>query len=134
MLFHTQSHKVKRRNDGEQEAEDILCMAVPCVGGVLLFVVMQIIWKPMLLKKGLKNWRKIALQKRTAYMCSEAVWWRCHRSMVWDYLKVKDWKMMHIIGEQKPLLNRSKYHKVNLTYVFSKLCYYSFHKMFCNFL
>ncbi len=31
-------------------------------------------------------------------MCSEAVWWRCHRSMVSDYLKVQGWKVMHIMG------------------------------------
>ncbi len=34
-------------------------------------------------------------------MCSEAVWWRCHRSMVSDYLKVKGWMVLHIMGIQK---------------------------------
>ena len=33
-----------------------------------------------------------------AYMCSEAVWWSCHRALVSDYLKVKDWKVMHIMN------------------------------------
>ncbi len=42
-----------------------------------------------------------ALKQRTAYMCSEAVWWRCHRSMISDYLKVQDWKVMHIMGAGK---------------------------------
>jgi uncharacterized protein (DUF488 family) len=28
----------------------------------------------------------------TAYMCSEAVWWRCHRAMVSDYLKFNGWE------------------------------------------
>jgi uncharacterized protein (DUF488 family) len=49
-------------------------------------------------KKEIKELERIALKKRTAYMCSEAVWWRCHRSMVSDYLKVSGWKVMHIIG------------------------------------
>lgn len=40
----------------------------------------------------------IALKQRTAYMCSEAVWWHCHRSMVSDYLKVRGWKVMHLMG------------------------------------
>ncbi|MEO6682535.1 MAG: DUF488 domain-containing protein [Ginsengibacter sp.] len=44
---------------------------------------------------------KIALKKRVAYMCSEAVWWRCHRSMISDYLKVHGWKVMHIMGDGK---------------------------------
>ncbi|HQW12780.1 MAG TPA: DUF488 domain-containing protein [Saprospiraceae bacterium] len=41
---------------------------------------------------------KIALQQPTAYMCSEAVWWRCHRSMVSDFLMAKGWKVLHIMG------------------------------------
>ena len=40
----------------------------------------------------------IASKERTAYMCSEAVWWRCHRSLVSDYLKVNGWTVMHIMG------------------------------------
>ena len=27
-------------------------------------------------------------KERIAYMCSEALWWRCHRSLVSDYLKL----------------------------------------------
>jgi uncharacterized protein (DUF488 family) len=52
-------------------------------------------------KDGIKQLRKFALQKRTAYMCSEAVWWRCHRSMVSDYLKLDGWKVMHIMAMGK---------------------------------
>lgn len=40
-------------------------------------------------------------KQRTVYMCSEAVWWRCHRSLISDYLKLKDWKVMHIMAEGK---------------------------------
>jgi len=43
----------------------------------------------------------IVLKQPTAYMCSEAVWWRCHRSMVSDYLKAKGWIVMHITAENK---------------------------------
>jgi uncharacterized protein (DUF488 family) len=42
-----------------------------------------------------------ASQKSTAYMCSEVLWWRCHRSMISDYLKLKGWKVIHIIGKNK---------------------------------
>ena len=41
---------------------------------------------------------KYALQKPTAIMCSEAVWWRCHRSMVSDYFKAKGWEVLHIMA------------------------------------
>jgi uncharacterized protein (DUF488 family) len=49
-------------------------------------------------KEGIKELVKIAYKHRTAYMCSEAVWWRCHRSMISDYLKLRGWKVMHILG------------------------------------
>ena len=41
---------------------------------------------------------KLALEKPTAIMCSEAVWWRCHRSMVSDYFKAKGWEVRHIMA------------------------------------
>ena len=45
--------------------------------------------------------KHIALEKHTAYMCSEAVWWRCHRSMVSDYLQAKGWIVLHIMATGK---------------------------------
>lgn len=38
----------------------------------------------------------IAAEHPTAYMCAEAVWWRCHRALVSDYLKAKGWNVQHI--------------------------------------
>jgi uncharacterized protein (DUF488 family) len=52
-------------------------------------------------KEGIEELEKIALERRTAFMCSEAVWWRCHRSMVSDYLKANGWTVMHIMGVDK---------------------------------
>jgi len=52
-------------------------------------------------KDGIEELEKLALERRTAFMCSEAVWWRCHRSMVSDYLKAKGWTVMHIMGVDK---------------------------------
>lgn len=43
----------------------------------------------------------LALKQPTAYMCSEAVWWRCHRALVSDYLKAKGWTVLHIMAEGK---------------------------------
>lgn len=39
----------------------------------------------------------IAVRQTTVYMCAEAVWWRCHRSMVSDYLKTNGWTVLHIM-------------------------------------
>ena len=43
----------------------------------------------------------LARAKRTAIMCSEAVWWRCHRSLVADYLKVRGIQVLHILSATK---------------------------------
>ena len=50
---------------------------------------------------GINQLLDIALKCRTAYMCSEAVWWRCHRAMVSDYLKLQGWKVLHILSARK---------------------------------
>jgi uncharacterized protein (DUF488 family) len=52
-------------------------------------------------KKAVKELEKYAAAATTAFMCSEAVWWRCHRSLIADYLKVNGWKVMHIQSEKK---------------------------------
>jgi uncharacterized protein (DUF488 family) len=31
-------------------------------------------------------------------MCAEAVWWRCHRRIITDYLLVGGEHVMHILG------------------------------------
>lgn len=51
--------------------------------------------------KGIEELEQISIKKRTAYMCSESLWWRCHRSLVSDYLKLKGWKVMHIMEVSK---------------------------------
>ena len=38
---------------------------------------------------------------RTAIMCAEAVWWRCHRALISDYLKARGIEVMHIIDANK---------------------------------
>ena len=52
-------------------------------------------------KTAVNELQDLARAKTTAYMCSEAVWWRCHRSMVSDYLKVKGWAVHHIMDVDK---------------------------------
>ena len=48
-------------------------------------------------EQGVQQLEELASNKRTAYMCSEAVWWRCHRSLVSDYLKLNGWMVYHIM-------------------------------------
>lgn len=44
---------------------------------------------------------EIAVNARTCIMCSEAVWWSCHRSLVSDLLKSEGWTVTHIMGNGK---------------------------------
>ena len=37
-------------------------------------------------------------QQQLTLMCSEAVWWRCHRRIITDYLLLKGYKVEHIMG------------------------------------
>jgi uncharacterized protein (DUF488 family) len=48
-------------------------------------------------KGGIDELLELARRKRTAVMCAEAVWWRCHRSMISDYLKASGVTVEHIM-------------------------------------
>ena len=52
-------------------------------------------------REGIDRLIKLAAGQRTAIMCSEAVWWRCHRSLISDYLKAAGVTVTHILGEGK---------------------------------
>jgi uncharacterized protein (DUF488 family) len=52
-------------------------------------------------RDGVDRLLNIARSGRTAIMCSEAVWWRCHRSMISDDLKTKGVQVLHILGPHK---------------------------------
>jgi uncharacterized protein (DUF488 family) len=40
---------------------------------------------------------------RTAIMCAEAPWWRCHRGLIADALKARGVEVLHIMGEASPV-------------------------------
>ena len=47
---------------------------------------------------GLARLRELGRQNRCAIMCAEAVWWRCHRRIITDYLLSQGERVMHILG------------------------------------
>lgn len=47
--------------------------------------------------EGLDELLTLAGRQRTAMMCAEVVWWRCHRSIVSDVLKLRGIEVIHII-------------------------------------
>lgn len=50
-------------------------------------------------RAGLARLVEIGHAQRTAFMCSEAVWWRCHRRIVTDHLLARGETVLHIMGE-----------------------------------
>jgi uncharacterized protein (DUF488 family) len=71
-------------------------------------------------KLGIEELLDIAEEGRTALMCSEAVWWRCHRSMISDYLKAAGITVLHIMGDDKvvehPFTSAAKIKEGRLVY------------------
>jgi uncharacterized protein (DUF488 family) len=51
-------------------------------------------------KQGIKELLELAQTKRATVMCAEAVWWRCHRSLIADYLKAAGVLVRHIVDEK----------------------------------
>lgn len=52
-------------------------------------------------KTGLDELRTLARDNCCAIMCAEAVWWRCHRRIITDYLLAQGVPVMHIMGLDK---------------------------------
>jgi uncharacterized protein (DUF488 family) len=47
--------------------------------------------------QGMTQLLDVANGSRTALMCAEAVWWRCHRSLIADVLRVRGIEVVHIL-------------------------------------
>jgi uncharacterized protein (DUF488 family) len=52
-------------------------------------------------QQGIEELLKIANVKGTAIMCAEALWWRCHRSLIADFLKANGITVIHILDAKK---------------------------------
>jgi uncharacterized protein (DUF488 family) len=48
-------------------------------------------------QKGIEALLELAREQRTAVMCAEALWWRCHRSLISDFLKAAGIEVIHIL-------------------------------------
>jgi uncharacterized protein (DUF488 family) len=51
--------------------------------------------------EGIERLTGLAECRRTAYMCSEGLWWRCHRRIISDHLLLLRWAVMHIMPDGK---------------------------------
>lgn len=49
-------------------------------------------------REGLRELRELGRERCCAVMCAEAVWWRCHRRIIADYLLAAGERVCHILG------------------------------------
>ena len=52
-------------------------------------------------RRGVKDLLELAANEQTAIMCAESLWWRCHRSLISDYLKAAGHTVIHILDQSK---------------------------------
>ena len=50
---------------------------------------------------GYKRLTSLARESRSAFMCAETLWWRCHRRLLADRLTVDGWTVTHLFGPGK---------------------------------
>lgn len=50
---------------------------------------------------GLEELGALAREKRTAYMCAEVKWFKCHRRHVSDVLAARGWDVIHIFDQKR---------------------------------
>lgn len=52
-------------------------------------------------KNGVRELLELSASARVAVMCAEAVWWKCHRSLIADYFKAEGHEVVHIVDAKK---------------------------------
>ncbi|MGO2683749.1 MAG: DUF488 domain-containing protein [Microbacterium sp.] len=52
-------------------------------------------------RTGLDRLLAIGSERRTTVMCSEAVWWRCHRRIIADHLLARGEEVFHLMGRER---------------------------------
>ena len=71
-------------------------------------------------ERGLEELLALADGGRVAIMCSEAVWWRCHRRIIADYLIQRDIEVFHLMGagkiDQATLTPAARFREGRITY------------------
>jgi uncharacterized protein (DUF488 family) len=52
----------------------------------------------------LEELEELARSRKTAMMCAEAVWFRCHRRLISDVLVARGWEVLHLPGSRPHVL------------------------------
>jgi uncharacterized protein (DUF488 family) len=49
-------------------------------------------------RQAIEQVQALAATERIALMCSEVLWWRCHRALIADYLKSRGHTVLHLLS------------------------------------
>ena len=52
-------------------------------------------------RAGLRRLVELLEDRRTAIMCAEGLWWRCHRALISDVLKAEGFDVRHVMPDGK---------------------------------
>jgi uncharacterized protein (DUF488 family) len=52
-------------------------------------------------QQGIEELLEAGRKKSTTIMCAESLWWRCHRSLIADFLKARGVEVIHILDARK---------------------------------
>lgn len=55
--------------------------------------------------EGLNELLELSGRLRTTLMCAEAVWWRCHRALIADVLRVRGIEVVHILDAEHSVVH-----------------------------
>ncbi|MDQ5843880.1 MAG: DUF488 domain-containing protein [Acidobacteriota bacterium] len=56
-------------------------------------------------REGIEELLETSRKKSTTIMCAESLWWRCHRSLIADFLKAHEVEVIHILDAKKTELH-----------------------------
>jgi uncharacterized protein (DUF488 family) len=83
---------------GSLAASGIIYMHLPALGGRREPLSYLEHMKSKEFAEGILHLETLARDARTAYMCAEADWRHCHRSLISDHLASRGWEVIHILG------------------------------------
>ena len=52
-------------------------------------------------REAVRRLKTIARQAKTAVMCAECFFWKCHRRLLADHLAAQGWEVIHILGPEQ---------------------------------
>ena len=50
-------------------------------------------------RAALAQLERLGRERRTAFMCAEGPWWRCHRQLIADALVARGWEVAHVMPD-----------------------------------